>query len=306
MSALSCLRNSQRVRRSTTSAAVSEKSKNLPYPELHEESFSDIKFLKACMKLMKICGLQDDFGMKDLHAPTSKRFRRQLSGAINFIKFREDRLQVYAELQEQRDELLSGMMEVNDENEMLSAQSEQAKIETENRRRKVEEVENDCFELETEISQQNKLQASIRQESTDLKKKANELKDKIATAALALQEVEAEERKLSPQVVKDPDGIKNEILELKKSLDAAKVDCENAEQEANISKLRIVNATKAHNDILSVNELAEEVKYERKKLEDASKETKNLESSISLNEAKTFELSELHEMHERELHLIGK
>lgn len=41
-----------------------------------------------------------DFGWKDLHAPTAKRFRCQLSAAINMAKFREDQLKLYAELNE--------------------------------------------------------------------------------------------------------------------------------------------------------------------------------------------------------------
>jgi hypothetical protein len=48
---------------------------------------------------MKTCGLYD-FGWKDLHAPTAKRFRCQLSAAINMAKFREDQLKLYTELNE--------------------------------------------------------------------------------------------------------------------------------------------------------------------------------------------------------------
>ena len=38
---------------------------------------------------MTICG-NADFGFKDLQAPQSKRFKRQLSAVINFLKFKED------------------------------------------------------------------------------------------------------------------------------------------------------------------------------------------------------------------------
>ena len=46
---------------------------------------------------MKTCGIHD-FGWKDLHFPNTKRFRSQLSAAINMAKFREDQLKLYAEL----------------------------------------------------------------------------------------------------------------------------------------------------------------------------------------------------------------
>lgn len=56
-----------------------------------------MKFYKSLRKCMKACGIHD-FGWKDLHYPTAKRFRSQLSAAINMAKFREDQLKLYAEL----------------------------------------------------------------------------------------------------------------------------------------------------------------------------------------------------------------
>lgn len=45
----------------------------------------------------QVCGVHD-FSMKDLLAPEPKRVRRHLSAVINFAKFREERLVMYAEL----------------------------------------------------------------------------------------------------------------------------------------------------------------------------------------------------------------
>ena len=61
---------------------------------------------------MEICGFHD-FGLKDLFLPTAKRFRIQLSAAINMAKFREDQLKLYAELNEpvSRDESMGNAPE---------------------------------------------------------------------------------------------------------------------------------------------------------------------------------------------------
>ena len=56
-----------------------------------------MKFYNSLRKCMKTCGIHD-FGWKDLHFPNTKRFRSQLSAAINMAKFREDQLKLYAEL----------------------------------------------------------------------------------------------------------------------------------------------------------------------------------------------------------------
>lgn len=75
-----------------------KKAESMPFPDLHED-MSDIKFFFLLRKCLRVCGIYD-FSWKDLHAPTSKRFRWQLSAIINLAKFREDQLCVYAELNE--------------------------------------------------------------------------------------------------------------------------------------------------------------------------------------------------------------
>ena len=74
--------------------------------------------------------------------------------------------------------------------------------------------------IEKEISEQNKLQASIRTETGELKKEANTLKGKAATALLSLQEAKSEERTLSAQVVQSPKRIKREMEQALKEINA--------------------------------------------------------------------------------------
>lgn len=59
------------------------------HPQLYRDALSETKFFCLLQKLLRICGY-DDFGLRDLAAPNARRFRRQLSACINFMKFRED------------------------------------------------------------------------------------------------------------------------------------------------------------------------------------------------------------------------
>jgi kinetochore protein Nuf2 len=68
------------------------------FPQLHQD-FESVRLFLHVKKCMEICGFYD-FGFKDLFLPTAKRFRIQLSAAINMAKFREDQLKLYAELNE--------------------------------------------------------------------------------------------------------------------------------------------------------------------------------------------------------------
>ena len=78
----------------------------LEFGQLHDESIPQLSFFRAISKLMETCDVTD-FSLKDIHQPDAKRFRRQLSGVINFVKFREDRLVMYTELSKETDGLSS-------------------------------------------------------------------------------------------------------------------------------------------------------------------------------------------------------
>lgn len=69
----------------------------LEYASLHEDSVPHLAFLRASQKMMAACGVHD-FTVKDFVNPEAKRFRRQLSGVINFAKFREEQLATFTEL----------------------------------------------------------------------------------------------------------------------------------------------------------------------------------------------------------------
>ena len=119
---------------------------NASYPDLHDESAIETNFFLLIVKLMHICGIHD-FGLKDLTYPTAKRLKRQLSGAINYCKFYEERANMYSELTMQRNELLEGMSEVSAENEVLLKQREESKLIADNKSKEIEEIEKECKEV---------------------------------------------------------------------------------------------------------------------------------------------------------------
>jgi hypothetical protein len=73
-------------------------SASKPYPELHQE-FNELQFYTCVRDLMTMAGYAS-FSWRDLHCPTPKRLRYQLSAIINLAKYREEQLRVYAELNE--------------------------------------------------------------------------------------------------------------------------------------------------------------------------------------------------------------
>eukprot|EP00557_Chaetoceros_sp_GSL56_P006274 CAMPEP_0176498758 /NCGR_PEP_ID=MMETSP0200_2-20121128/12515_1 /TAXON_ID=947934 /ORGANISM="Chaetoceros sp., Strain GSL56" /LENGTH=380 /DNA_ID=CAMNT_0017897033 /DNA_START=324 /DNA_END=1466 /DNA_ORIENTATION=+ len=279
---------------------------SLPHPDMHADSFSSVKFFLACQRFMKICGNSDGFSFNDLGAPDKKRFRRQLSAAINFIKFREDRLVLYAELHDQREELLQGLQEVKGEKNELVKTLADAKQEAQKRWDEVKVIDADCEDMEAEIAQQNKLQRNLRGESEELKKQANRLKDKIATAELALQEMDAEERKLLPKIVDSPDELQIKIAELNVQLQQEKKRLTEAEGEVKVAETRIKNVTRAKADISGGISLMDELSEEKRKYSQILEEIEALKNSISANSERVEHLETLRQQRQEELDLIEK
>ena len=118
----------------------------LSNPTLYEEAVSEIAFLRATMKLMRTCGVMD-FGLKDFQYPTSRRLKKQLSAVINLIKFREDRLQMYQELYEQRAQIMMDFKEATEENEMARQAIEQEKEICVDQQAEIEQIENDNMDV---------------------------------------------------------------------------------------------------------------------------------------------------------------
>ena len=73
----------------TIPSRIKTKQSNLSHPTLYNDALSESKFFCLLSKQLRICGYYE-FGFKDLASPQPKRFRKQLSAIINFLKYRED------------------------------------------------------------------------------------------------------------------------------------------------------------------------------------------------------------------------
>ncbi|GMI40714.1 hypothetical protein TeGR_g7362, partial [Tetraparma gracilis] len=254
----------------------------LSFPELHEDSIPELAFVRACAKMMAICGIPD-FGLRDVTNPNSKRLRRQLSGVINFAKFREERLQMYGELNLNREELGEKMNQIQEDNAQLNEQLEQLKKQ----------------EIEGKIGALNKQQAAIRHESGELKKRANDLKDRNATISLAIQEGAAEEKKLNGQVVSSPDRVRREMSNATERLEAERKESLQIERDAQKVKAAAANASRSAKDVAKAVQAAEEAEAEAAKLQSTNEEIKSANATIEDHREKENEAANAVAGHER-------
>ena len=168
----------------------------LNYPELHEDSVPRLNSYRACGKMMEICGIQD-FTVKDFITPSAKRVRRQLSGIINFAKFRGEKHNLFIELNGTREDLLNTLNHLRAKDETLNNRLALLRDQTSEEAKIIESIEDNCATIEQQISDLNQTQATIREESADLKSTNNSLKDSIAASSLQVEELLAMKKKLT-------------------------------------------------------------------------------------------------------------
>lgn len=113
--------------------------------------------------------------------------------------------------------------------------------------------------MEGEIAQQNKIQASIRQETYLLKKSANELKDQIANLSIALREVQAEERQLSKAIVHSPDRIKVELADATRKLEMVKKSIVDTQRERTLVQQKAEHTTSAEESVKRIMSVMEDM-----------------------------------------------
>ncbi|KAL7434502.1 hypothetical protein ACHAXM_004094 [Skeletonema potamos] len=279
--------------------------KNNNYPELYIDALPEIKFFILLTKLMTICG-NTDFGFKDLQLPQSKRFKLQLSAVINFLKFKEDMQHLVEQGQDEREELFAAMDEVTAQCATLEDELEKAKRLNQSKMLERDQAMAECKEMEADIAQQNRKQASIRQETYILKKSANELKDQIANLSISLRELQATERQLSKEIVDSPDRIKFDLETAHQRLETVKKLIETKEMERKLIQLKVQNAMTAEGDTRRVMHLMDEMETKIQEYEVVVEDLDDTQRRFESAERTLEERRKEKEVQEKKLQVVEK
>ena len=161
-------------------------------------------------------------------------------------------------------------------------------------------------QMEAEIAQQNKIQASIRQETYLLKKSANELQDQIANLSIALRELKAEERRLSKEVVHTPDRIRSDLAEATRRLECVRRSISDAQAERASVQKRAEHASMAEDVAGRIAAVMEGMDTAVQDYEMAAEDLENAQSTLERMERDMEGKMEEKESQERKLDAAGK
>ena len=197
-------------------------------PELHEDSVPRLNSFRAIGKMMKICGVED-FSMRDISHPDPKRFRRQLSGILNFAKFREERMSMLLEITGKREEALNNLRRVQLENEKLTDRLATLRLQTQNEASEIAALDEEVLELEKEIEANNRKQVDLREDIQQLKSFNTSLKEGLSARQNQVEEAQEAKKKLTSLVVSSPARFRKQLSDAEKTLKMEEEDAEDAE-----------------------------------------------------------------------------
>lgn len=278
----------------------------LSYPELHEESVPLMNSLRACQKMMEMCAVHD-FTIKDLMEPNLKRIRRQLSGIINFAKFKEERHLLQTELTNQRESILKEYTKARVRNEELSKGLAILQEQTKEEAKIISDIEIECKGIENSISELNQRQAEIREEIADLKTDNSKLKDTVTARNIYLEELQQNKKRYQGQIVNSPGRFRKKISDVSQSLHEEQQNIRSAER-----KLRELSAWTLHVDeclglVSTAQDSLNEVQVESNKHREAVGSLDELHHQVELKQdiIKTLELN-IHQLQRQSVRVEDK
>eukprot|EP00937_MAST-01D_sp_MAST-1D-sp2_P004684 g4684.t1 len=275
----------------------------LEHGELHEDSIPQLAFFRVVSKLMAVCDVQD-FSLKDITEPDPKRFRRQLSGIINFVKFREDRLLMYTEQSKATDALTAELLKKKDElaelRERLNEEKSKAAAEADAH----EELDADIERVEEEIERLNQEQAKQKFEMKAMKKKRDDLRDEIQGVEFHMQNEKAKIDVLERQVVHSPRRIKRDIEHIAAQLKQEKVDTADMQRQMRMMDAKMAMVEKALADASKVKAVMGEVEGEFHKVAAATQVVEERRMQLQTNGAELEEVASQRQAWQKQLHRL--
>lgn len=261
------------------------------HPELHEESIPKFNHFRACCKMMEICDIPD-FSLKDIMNPTAPRLRRQLSGIINFAKFREERLILLAELSTKREGLVAQLGQLREKNDTLNNRLSLLREQTAEESSMIAALENECREVEASINALNQQQNRLKEEANQLREENGELKDALASRYAQQEQLTALRKQLGLQIVTSPEKFRKQIVEVGQNLQNEQRDAKLAEKKLKELTKWLGNVDEAHQEVNAAVEAVQELRAEVDRQKGVIGELETQRQAIAAERAALTELSQ--------------
>mmetsp|Transcript_3840 Transcript_3840/g.9049 ORF Transcript_3840/g.9049 Transcript_3840/m.9049 type:complete len:492 (+) Transcript_3840:36-1511(+) len=187
---------------------------HLPHPELHEGSVPWLTAWRYLSQLMAICAV-DEWSVRDLSHPDGKRLRRQLSGVINFLRFKEGKNRQYEALFARNEMAVRQRNEIEQMVERATQDLQMAREQREHDLPAFERAEKENDRVSQQLAEVNALCKQKAETMGKLKASVARLDERAEELTRRDQELSEAQIELEGQVVSCPDALRTAIHDYK-------------------------------------------------------------------------------------------
>jgi len=266
-------------------------AEHLEPKKLYTDAVAEVALYRSLEKLVKAAGIPNFSLQRDLFHPEGRRTTAVLSGIINFAKFRQSKLSVFANLTEGADQLIASRQTEQENHERL-----QRELSDICDKRAAEEpiLEGLLAEKQTrkeEVDKLNVEQLKIREECENIRVTVNQpLKQKIKDTEFLCNNITTEIEKLQRGIVDNPDLMRKRIQEAALNVDREKKSISDLEKQCREVGAKTQQMSRLDKEVDKCLELMQSSVTEMEKSKAASKEKKELKQGLTQAEQKRQDL----------------
>ncbi|TYJ51731.1 hypothetical protein B9479_007683 [Cryptococcus floricola] len=281
----------------------------IEYKDLYNDTLQFVMFFKHCRRLALLCGI-NDFAMADLTRPEPVRFRKALSGIMNFAKFRDERMQTHAIYQEAYVKQQRKALEMRQKSIDLERQLQEIAKRNEADRPQSEKAQQRNEGLRSELMELNTARVKITHEYDELKKEKQQFLELVASNTKVMTQMDLQKAAAESRLVQSPDRLRRHISEMTYSIQSEKARLASFQQKARELSNRLDVISSLEVDLKSLIDLEHGIQEQRGKAEETKRGKATLEGRLEGKRIESQSLSAKLEQLQKQLlnasHKLGR
>jgi len=219
------------------------------YMEIFDEAIDTIATFKMTRQLSYINRIED-FNLKDMWDPQSKRMRAVLSGIINFCRYKESQTGFIESMKQDVQALNNVRLDVVDKVNTVQHHLVEAQAQHSAELEDVWAAENEMQEAQGVVEKLHKQKAAADRIQEASETKLEVTKERLADCELRTNQLRETMASLQEQIAESPEGLEQEIQELQMAirLKKAKVQERSDEKRTRTQRVQILRRLKTSSE----------------------------------------------------------
>ena len=278
----------------------------MAHPKLYQDAITELATYRAIAKLMTAASIHHFSIQHDLLEPEGNRTIYNLSGLMNFAKFREVQLQFYSELTQEADQILTQKENELETQEKLKKQLHTLLEEKKAKQSVYEKLNKQKEELSTLVRELNKKQSQLREESSEVKQKNTEAKANIESLETVSRTTTTQTQRLRQGIVENPQELLEFISSLKEKINDEKKQKNVVDKKNRAIRGKMEQIQKLHKEVDKCIELLEKCTEEWERSKASNKENKQLAANLAEYKQKLVDIARSAELIEKQNQLANE